>query len=54
MPGVLRQTPLRARHGRLTLTLPASRADLVSDRLVNRVKALARLLGLEAAVETGA
>jgi exopolyphosphatase/guanosine-5'-triphosphate,3'-diphosphate pyrophosphatase len=54
MPGVLPRTPLRARHGRLTLTLPAPRADLVSDRLVNRVKALARLLGLEAAVETGA
>ena len=52
MPGVLPQTPLRARHGRLTLTLPAPRADLVSDRLMNRVKTLARLLGLEAAVET--
>jgi len=52
MPGVLPLTPLRARHGRLTLTLPAPRADLVSDRLMNRVKTLARLLGLEAAVET--
>jgi exopolyphosphatase/guanosine-5'-triphosphate,3'-diphosphate pyrophosphatase len=52
MPGVLPQTPLRARHGRLTLTLRAARADLVSDRLLNRVKALARLLGLEATVET--
>jgi exopolyphosphatase/guanosine-5'-triphosphate,3'-diphosphate pyrophosphatase len=52
MPGVLPQTPLRARHGRVTLSLPAARADLVSERLVNRVKAVARLLGLEATVET--
>ncbi len=52
MPGVLPRTPLRARHGRLTLTLPGARADLAGERLLNRVKALARLLGLEAAVET--
>ncbi|MGA8171810.1 MAG: exopolyphosphatase [Methylocystis sp.] len=52
MPGVLPRTPLRAGVGRLTLTLPAAQADLASERLLNRVKALARLLGLEAAVET--
>jgi len=52
MPGVLPTTPLRCGAGRLTLTLPAARADLGSDRLLNRLKALGRLLGLEAVVET--
>ncbi len=52
MPGVLAQTPLRGHRGRLVLTLPVARSDLASERLLNRVKALARLLGLEAAVET--
>ena len=52
MPGVLPLTPLSVQRGRLTLSLPAARADLASDRLLGRVKALGRLLGLEAAVET--
>ncbi len=52
MPGVLPSTPLRCGSGRLTLTLPPSRADLASDRLLNRMRALGRLLGLEAVVET--
>jgi len=52
MPGVLPQTPLRNRHGRLHLALPSTRADLASERLLNRVKSLGRLLGLEATVET--
>ncbi len=52
MPGVLPITPLRVKQGRLTLTLPAAREDLASDRLLSRVKAMGRLLGLEAVVET--
>jgi exopolyphosphatase/guanosine-5'-triphosphate,3'-diphosphate pyrophosphatase len=51
MPGVLPTTPLRCGAGRLTLTLPAARADLASDRLMNRMKALGRLLGLEPVIE---
>ena len=52
MPGVLPETPLRCAAGRLILSLDAARADLASDRLLNRMKALGRLLGLEAVVET--
>ena len=52
MPGVLPGTPLRCASGRLILNLQASRADLASDRLLNRMRALGRLLGLEAVVET--
>ncbi len=51
MPGVLPLTPLAARQGRLTLVLPADRAALASERLYGRVKALARLLGLDASLE---
>lgn len=54
MPGVLPATPLRCARGRLILALPAPRANLASDRLLNRMKALGRLLGLEAIVETTA
>jgi exopolyphosphatase/guanosine-5'-triphosphate,3'-diphosphate pyrophosphatase len=52
MPGVLPNTPLRCANGRLVLSLPAGRADLASDRLLNRAKTLGRLLGMEAVVET--
>jgi exopolyphosphatase / guanosine-5'-triphosphate,3'-diphosphate pyrophosphatase len=52
MPGVLAQTPMRVERGRLVLALPAARAALASDRLLSRVKALGRLLGVDAAVET--
>ena len=52
MPGVLPATPLSCASGRLILTLDASRADLASDRLLNRMRALGRLLGLEALVQT--
>lgn len=50
MPGVLPQAPLRVCAGRLVLSVPASRAELVSDRLSSRLKTLGRLLGVEAAV----
>jgi len=35
------------------LTLPAERAALASERLLTRLKALGRLLGVEAGVEAG-
>jgi exopolyphosphatase/guanosine-5'-triphosphate,3'-diphosphate pyrophosphatase len=51
MPGVLTRTPMRVREGELVLELPAPLADLGSDRLLNRLKALARLIGAEAVIE---
>ena len=52
MPGVLARTPMRIRRGRLVLEAPAALSDLVNERVQNRLKALARLVGVEAAVET--
>ncbi len=51
MPGVLPQTPMKVERGKLNLRLPAVRAALVSERLLSRVKALSRVLGLEACVD---
>ncbi len=52
MPGVLARTPMRIRRGRLVLEAPAALSDLVNERVQNRLKALARLVGVEAGVET--
>lgn len=52
MPGVLPRTPLISRDGKLVLTLPETLADLASDRLLSRSKALARFVGADAAIET--
>ncbi|WP_274541230.1 MULTISPECIES: Ppx/GppA family phosphatase [Methylosinus] len=54
MPGVLPRTPLRMGDGRLALGLPDEFAELASERLTSRTKALARLLGAEAAIEAAA
>jgi exopolyphosphatase/guanosine-5'-triphosphate,3'-diphosphate pyrophosphatase len=54
MPGVLPRAPLRVRGGKVVLGLTPARADLVSDRLSSRLKALGRLIGLEAAIEIAA
>ncbi|HMK90172.1 MAG TPA: Ppx/GppA family phosphatase [Methylocystis sp.] len=51
MTGVLPQAPLRLERGRLSLTLPAARTALASERLLSRVKTLGRLLGTEGTVE---
>jgi exopolyphosphatase / guanosine-5'-triphosphate,3'-diphosphate pyrophosphatase len=53
MPGVLPHAPLSVERGKLVLSLPTTRAALASDRLLSRVKALGRLLGLDAAFENG-
>jgi exopolyphosphatase/guanosine-5'-triphosphate,3'-diphosphate pyrophosphatase len=53
MPGVLPRTRMLVREGLLSLYLPADYADLASDRVSNRLKALGRLLGVEAAIEIG-
>jgi exopolyphosphatase/guanosine-5'-triphosphate,3'-diphosphate pyrophosphatase len=50
MPDILSRTPLVCFKGKLVLTLPADLADLVSDRLNNRLKQLGRLVAREPAV----
>lgn len=52
MPGTLLRTPLVGSGSRLALTLPHDLAGLGNDRLVNRVRQLARILGREPAVVT--
>jgi exopolyphosphatase / guanosine-5'-triphosphate,3'-diphosphate pyrophosphatase len=47
MPGVLPQTPMRVEHGRLVLRLSGEHATLAGERLFNRLKQLARLIGRE-------
>ena len=46
LPGVLPRTSMRLAEATLKLSLPSDLADLASDRVLNRVKALARLLGV--------
>ncbi len=47
MGGVLGTAPVTAVDGRLTLQLPPDLRDLNSDRLLNRVRGLARLVGMD-------
>jgi exopolyphosphatase/guanosine-5'-triphosphate,3'-diphosphate pyrophosphatase len=51
MEGVLPETPLIARGRSVVLQLPGRRADLANERLVGRVRALAKLLNLEPVIE---
>ncbi len=51
MPGVLPRTRLVVVDNRLTLRLPPECVDLASDRVFNRLKTLARLLGVDAAID---
>jgi exopolyphosphatase/guanosine-5'-triphosphate,3'-diphosphate pyrophosphatase len=50
MPDVLPSTPVACFKSKVVLTLPAALADLASDRLYNRVKQLARLIGRDAVI----
>jgi exopolyphosphatase/guanosine-5'-triphosphate,3'-diphosphate pyrophosphatase len=50
MPDILPRAPLVCFKGKLVLTLPTDLADLVSDRLNNRLKQLGRLIAREPAV----
>jgi len=47
MPNLLPQAPMRCIRGKLVLSLPASLADLAGERVLNRQKQLARLIGRE-------
>ena len=48
MPGVLPQTPMAVERGKLVLTLQGPYAALGGERLLNRLRQLARLIGREA------
>jgi len=52
MPGVLPYTPLVVERGRLKLKLPGRFAPLAGERLFNRLRQLARLVGREPVLET--
>lgn len=47
MPGVLPRTPLKVMRGKLVLQLGEANAMLAGDRVFNRLKQLARLIGRE-------
>ena len=53
MPGVLPQTPLRVRKGTLVLRLAGVHAALNGERVMNRMRTLARLIGREPLVLEG-
>ncbi|WP_051335720.1 Ppx/GppA family phosphatase [Methylocapsa acidiphila] len=50
MPDVLARTPVACVKSRVVLTLPSDLADLASERVHNRLKQLARLIGREPAI----
>ena len=52
MPGVLPKTPMQVEKGRLVLRLPGRFADLSGERVWNRMRTLARLIGREPDVVT--
>jgi exopolyphosphatase / guanosine-5'-triphosphate,3'-diphosphate pyrophosphatase len=47
MPGVLPKTPMAVQRGKLVLRLPGKFSPLAGDRLFNRLRQLARLIGRE-------
>jgi exopolyphosphatase / guanosine-5'-triphosphate,3'-diphosphate pyrophosphatase len=50
--GVLKRTPMRVKRHKLVLTLPGRYSRLASDRLYNRLRQCARLVGREPLIET--
>jgi exopolyphosphatase/guanosine-5'-triphosphate,3'-diphosphate pyrophosphatase len=52
MPGVLPKAPMKVVRGRLVLHLTADIAALAGDRVFNRLRQLARLIGREPAITT--
>jgi exopolyphosphatase/guanosine-5'-triphosphate,3'-diphosphate pyrophosphatase len=54
MPDLLPRAPMVCLKTKLVLTLPRDLADLASDRLHNRLKQLARLIGREPAIVVAA
>jgi len=52
MPGVLPRAPLRVERGRLVLRLEGEFAPLAGERVFNRLRQLARLIGREPVIAT--
>jgi exopolyphosphatase / guanosine-5'-triphosphate,3'-diphosphate pyrophosphatase len=52
MPGVLPDTPMQVTRGKLVLKLPGKYAELAGERVANRLRQLARLIGREPVVMT--
>jgi exopolyphosphatase/guanosine-5'-triphosphate,3'-diphosphate pyrophosphatase len=50
MGGVLARAPLAAANGKIVLTLPPDFGPLANERLMNRVRALAKLMDLEGSI----
>ena len=50
--GVLPKTPMKVRRGKLVLTLKGKYRGLAGDRLTNRLRQLARVIGREPVLET--
>ena len=53
MPGVLPHTPMVVQHGKLKLRLPGRFAALEGERLFNRLRQLARLVGRDPVIDAG-
>jgi len=53
MPGTLPLTPLSVERGKLALQLRGELAPLSGDRIANRLRTLARLIGRESTVLAG-
>ena len=53
MEGVLRRIPLTVADGKVVLRLPEEWRDLAGERLLNRVRGLARVIGLDGRVDVG-
>jgi exopolyphosphatase/guanosine-5'-triphosphate,3'-diphosphate pyrophosphatase len=53
MPGVLPRAPMMVDHGRLLLELKGKLAPLAGERVFNRLRQLARLIGREPVMVTG-
>jgi exopolyphosphatase/guanosine-5'-triphosphate,3'-diphosphate pyrophosphatase len=51
MEGVLPRTPLFVRRQEVVLQLPHSMAALANERLINRMRQLAKLIGLDPKIE---
>lgn len=54
MDGALTRAPLLVEDGRVTLRMPRDWAALASDRLLNRVRALGRVVGTDGRIEIDA
>jgi exopolyphosphatase/guanosine-5'-triphosphate,3'-diphosphate pyrophosphatase len=53
MAGVLERTPLVVEDGKIVLKLPAEWRPLDGERLLNRVRGLGRVIGLDGRVQVG-